>query len=60
MPEDQKPKSWRIVAFNHPKEKKSILYLQNVTEEYMIKKLREAIGKGANLFSIRGFEENGS
>lgn len=51
--------SWRIVAFKHPDQEKSLLYLQDVSAEYMIKKLEEAIEKGANLVSIRGFVQKG-
>ena len=46
---------WRIVAFNHPKEEKSVVYRQNVSNEKLVDLVRLAIEKGANLMSIRGF-----
>ena len=48
---------WRIVAFNHPEEEKSVVYRQNVSNEKLVDLVRLAIEKGANLMSIRGFEE---
>ena len=48
---------WRIVGFNHPKEEKSLIYRQNLTDEELIKAIRLGIKKGCNLFSIRGFKE---
>ena len=48
---------WIIVAFNHPDNSKSVIYRQNISEEQLIKTIYEAIGNGANLMSIRGFEE---
>jgi len=48
---------WRIVAFNHPDEEKSIIYRQNVSDEKLVELVKAAIENGANLMSIRGFEE---
>lgn len=49
---------WTIVAFNHPDKSKSVLYLQNVTEDELIECVKDAIRNGANLMSIRGFQVN--
>lgn len=48
---------WRIVAFNHPEEEKSVVYRQNINDEKLLDLVKSAIEKGANLMSIRGFEE---
>jgi len=48
---------WRIVGFDHPRKEKSEIYKQNLTEEGLLKAIKEGIGRGCNLFSIRGFEE---
>jgi ClpP class serine protease len=48
---------WRIVAFHHPYEEKSVVYKQNLTSEKLVEVVMKAIEKGANLMSIRGFEK---
>ena len=48
---------WRIVGFNHPHQKKSIIYKQDLSDEQLIEALKQGIKKGCNLFSIRGFKE---
>lgn len=48
---------WRIVGFNHPKEEKSIVYRQGLTDEQLIQTVKMGIIKRCNLFSIRGFKE---
>lgn len=45
---------WSIVAFEHPRSAKSVLYRQNLTFESLVKALRESQQRGANLVSIRG------
>ena len=47
---------WRIVGFNHPKNEKSLIYKQNLTDEQLLNAIKKGIQKGCNLFSIRGFE----
>ena len=48
---------WRIVGFNHPEQEKSIIYKQGLSDERLLKAVRDGIEKGCNLFSIRGFKE---
>jgi hypothetical protein len=48
-------KRWTIVAFKHPDEKNSVLYRQNVVD--LLRAVQKAIDEGANLMSIRGFDE---
>ena len=48
---------WRIVVFSHPKEEKSVLYRQNLTDKQLLEAIKRALELGANLMSIRGFEE---
>lgn len=50
---------WIIVGFKHPSEKKSLIYKQNISSETLLKSIEEGIEKGCNVFSIRGFEEEG-
>jgi len=50
-------KRWTIVAFNHPEVSRSVLYKQDIDEVQLHRALDEAIEKGANIFSIRGFEK---
>lgn len=50
-------KKWRIVGFNHPTHEKSLVYKQGLTDEGLIRAIKAGIDKGANLFSIRGFED---
>jgi len=47
---------WRIVGFKHPDKEKSLLYLQGLTDEQLIKAITKGIKNGCNLFSIRGFQ----
>ena len=49
--------TWRIVAFKHPDKEKSVLYRQGASDEKLVELIKSAIEKGANLMSIRGFEE---
>jgi len=53
----EKGMEWIIVGFNHPEEKKSKIYRQNITEELLIKAIKDGIEKGCNVFSIRGFKK---
>ncbi len=46
---------WTIVAFKHPEDQKSVYYRQNVVDLDVA--IAKAIKKGANLISIRGFED---
>lgn len=48
---------WRIVGFKHPEREKSIIYLQGLNDEQLIKAIQKGIKNGCNLFSIRGFEK---
>ena len=48
---------WRIVGFKHPARENTVLYLQGLNDEQLIKAIRKGIKGGCNLFSIRGFEE---
>lgn len=48
---------WRIVGFKHPPVEKSLIYMQGLTDEQLIKAIQKGIKKGCNLFSIRGFEK---
>lgn len=48
---------WRLVAFSHPKEERSVLYRQNLTDEQLLQAIKRALELGANLMSIRGFEK---
>ena len=48
-------KRWVLVAFKHPEEQKSVYYRQNIVDLLLAVQL--AIDKGANLMSIRGFED---
>jgi len=48
---------WRVVGFNHPFQEKSLIYKQNLSDEQLIKAVKQGISKGCNLFSIRGFKE---
>jgi len=50
---------WRIVGFKHPQNEKSLVYKQNLTDAQLISAIEQGIQKGCNLFSIRGFEQNG-
>lgn len=47
---------WRIVGFEHPEKEKSLLYLQNLNDEQLLKAISSGIKRGCNLFSIRGFK----
>lgn len=47
---------WRIVGFKHPEQEKSLIYKQNLTDEQLVKAIKQGIEKGCNLFSIRGFK----
>ena len=49
---------WIIVAFDHPNKSKSILYKQNITLATLLKAVEEAAMSGANIMSIRGFEND--
>lgn len=48
---------WRIVGFDHPSKEKSLIYLQNLSDERLIEAIRKGINRGCNLFSIRGFKD---
>ncbi len=48
---------WTIVAFDHPDTSKSVLYRQGLDVEKLLRAVEVAQLKGANLMSIRGFEE---
>lgn len=48
---------WSLVAFDHPKQKHSLSYRQDLTEEALLRAVQTAIRNGANLFSIRGFDD---
>lgn len=48
---------WTIVAFDHPEHSKSVLYRQGMTDKGLLKAIETAISKGANLMSIRGFND---
>ena len=48
---------WRIVGFNHPEQEKSLIYLQNLNDERLLKAVEIGIKRGCNVFSIRGFKE---
>ncbi len=48
---------WTLVAFNHPDDNKSIAYRQGLDFRQLIAAMGRAVEEGANLFSIRGFEE---
>jgi len=50
-------KKWVIVGFNHPKERVSLVYKQNISDEQLLEAIRKGIERGCNVFSIRGFEE---
>ena len=49
---------WRIVAFDHPHSERSVVYRQDLDQEQLIRVIRTAIERGANLMSIRGFKED--
>ena len=51
-------KRWTVVAFNHPGQKKSVFYRQNVVD--LLHAVEKSVAAGANLMSIRGFEEGSS
>lgn len=48
---------WRIVAFDHPDQEKSVLYRHCSDEDALLKAILDAVDDGANLISIRGFDE---
>ena len=48
-------KRWTLVAFKHPDEQKSVYYRQNIKD--LIRAVLRACEEGANLMSIRGFDE---
>lgn len=48
---------WRIVAFDHPDEEKSLLYRHCPDGDALIGAVMVAMEKGANLMSIRGFDD---
>ena len=50
-------KKWIIVAFDHPGGVKSIIYRQGIDPDALLKAVRDAMAAGANLMSIRGFDE---
>ena len=50
-----KRKRWTLVAFKHPDEQKSVMYRQNIVN--LLHAVAQAVAAGANLMSIRGFEE---
>ena len=45
---------WYLVAFVHPGEPHSVLYIGDVNDETLLRGIRTAIERGANLMSIRG------
>lgn len=48
---------WTIVAFRHPDQSHTLLYRQNLSPEKLLEAVEQAIEKGANLMSLRGFED---
>jgi len=50
---------YRIAAFDHPNQTHSILFKGGKGLESLVKDLTYALGKGANLFSIRIFKREG-
>ncbi len=48
---------WTIVAFDHPTKSKSVLSRQNLSYPRLLQAIEDAAFKGANLMSIRGFED---
>lgn len=48
---------WRVVAFKHPEKERSVLYHQDVPDEDLLDSVKQAVERGANLLSIRGFTE---
>ena len=49
-------RSWTVVAFAHPGKSRSVLYRQGLCDYELLAAICDGIAKGANLFSIRGFE----
>jgi hypothetical protein len=49
---------WVVVAFKHPNLKKSVYYNRNIKDlEALYNAVEVAASRGANLMSIRGFDE---
>jgi len=46
-------KKWIIVAFDHPRGSKSVLYRQGLDPDALLRAVRDAMAAGANLMSIR-------
>jgi len=44
---------WTIVAFNHPRESRAILYKRDISDEALLASVKIAIERKANLMSIR-------
>ncbi len=50
--------TWVVVAFDHPRRGRAVLYRQNIkTPAGMLKAVETAVNKGANLMSIRFVQE---
>jgi len=47
---------WRIVSFNHPASTKSLLYRQDLSDEELLKAIKDSIDRGCNLMKIRGVD----
>lgn len=48
---------YRLAAFNHPAQTRSVKFLSGRTEEKLLKDIVKSLDAGANLFSIRIFRE---